>query len=110
MSTPDRPTIDRQDLDAALAARRELGEEMEPAVLDSFLAKVEGGLDARIDARLATRRGRPGAFRRPDWSAFALAVVSIVIGARIVEEASLGGELIAWLAIIAVNLAYNLRR
>ena len=110
MSTPDRPTIDRQDLEAALAARRELGEEMEPAVLDSFLAKVEGGLDARIDARLASRRGRPGATRRPEWSAFALAVLSLGIGVGVVNQASLAGELIAWIAIVVVNLAYNLRR
>ena len=110
MSTPDRPTLDRRDLEAALAARRELGEEMEPAVLDSFLAKVEDGLDTRIDARLAARRGRHGGARRPDWSAFALAFLSLGIGVAVVDQASLVGEVFAWLAIVAVNVAYNLRR
>ncbi len=109
MSTPDRPTLDRQDLEAALAARRELGEEMEPAVLDSFLAKVEGGLDARIDRRLATRRGRVGG-AKPDKSGLVLAVVSLAIGLGVVSQASLTGEVVAWFAIVLVNIVYNLRR
>ena len=110
MGTPDRPTIDRRELEAALAARRELGEEMEPAVLDSFLAKVESGLDARIDARLASRRGRRGGARTPDWSAFLLAFLSLGVGVGVVDQASLAGEVVGWIAIVAVNVAYNLRR
>ena len=42
------PVVPREEIDAAVAARRELGEELEPAVVDAFVA--------RIEARLATRR------------------------------------------------------
>ena len=83
---------------------------MEPAVLESFLAKVESGIDSRIDARLASRRGRAGGARHPDWSAFALAIVSLGMGVGVVGDASLAGELLAWVAIVLVNLAYNFRR
>ena len=107
MSTPDRPTIDRADLEAALAARRELGEEMEPAVLESFLAKVESGIDTRIDARLAKHHGRQG----PRYGTeFALAVVSILVGAGIATSASTTAVIVAWIGLVLVNAVYGLRR
>jgi uncharacterized membrane protein len=31
----------KEELDAAVAARRELGEEMEPAVIDAFVKRIE---------------------------------------------------------------------
>ena len=31
----------KEELDAAVAARRELGEEMEPAVIDAFVNRIE---------------------------------------------------------------------
>jgi hypothetical protein len=37
---PDDAVV-RQEMDAALAARRELGEEMEPAVIDAFVDRIE---------------------------------------------------------------------
>jgi hypothetical protein len=41
--------VQKEELDAAIAARRELGEEMEPAVIDAFVA--------RIEQRIADRAG-----------------------------------------------------
>ena len=48
----------RQELDAAIKARRELGEEMEPAVLDAFVARIEQRLVDRgeADERALKRR------------------------------------------------------
>ena len=40
----------RQELDAAIQARRELGEEMEPAVLDAFVERIERRLADRAEA------------------------------------------------------------
>ena len=40
----------REELDAAIQARRELGEEMEPAVLDAFVARIERRLADRAEA------------------------------------------------------------
>ena len=42
--------MSKDEARSVLAARRELGEEMEPAVVDAFVA--------RIEARLADRRGQ----------------------------------------------------
>ena len=40
--------ISREEVDAAIAARKELGDELEPAVVDAFVE--------RIEQRIATRR------------------------------------------------------
>jgi hypothetical protein len=40
----------RDELRAALEARKELGDEMEPAVIDAFVAQIERRLVQRADA------------------------------------------------------------
>jgi hypothetical protein len=42
--------VPREEVRAALAARSELGEEMEPAVVDAFVARIEQRLAERADA------------------------------------------------------------
>jgi len=60
------PEPRREDLQAALGARRELGPEYEDAVLDSFLERVDKSIEARVDARVAERGGDRGQVaRRP---------------------------------------------
>jgi hypothetical protein len=44
--------VQRDDLTAAIEARRELGAELEPQVIDSFVDRIE----ERIDRRLANRQ------------------------------------------------------
>jgi hypothetical protein len=39
--------VQRDELEAAIAARRELGEEMEPAVIDAFVERIEQRLGER---------------------------------------------------------------
>ena len=41
----------KQELHAAIEARQELGDEMEPAVVDAFLARIEQRLATRADAQ-----------------------------------------------------------
>jgi hypothetical protein len=102
------PRLPREELEAALEARRELGREREPEVVDSFLARIERQIDARADARLG-RRGRPGT----DWGFVLLAIASLGIGIGVTGTA-LGTDhawvaAVAWLAIVLVNGLY-LRR
>jgi Flp pilus assembly protein TadB len=42
--------VQRDELKAAIAARRELGEEMEPAVIDAFVERIERRLGERATA------------------------------------------------------------
>lgn len=51
-----RPTrqvaVPRAELDAALAARAELGADMEPLLVEDFLGRIEQAIDARVDERV----------------------------------------------------------
>ncbi len=53
------PTVDRDELQAAIEARKELGAELEPAVIDSFVERIEKSLVKRDEQReKALRRKR----------------------------------------------------
>ena len=49
--------LSRDDLHAALGVRREMGVEIEPALVDSLAAKVEATVQRRYQAELAALAG-----------------------------------------------------
>ena len=82
----------RADLTAAVAARRELCPEYEDAVLDSFLARLDGQMQERVDATVAERlssgaRRAAGAPSRSD-PGLTLGVVSLIAGVPVTAIAS----------------------
>jgi hypothetical protein len=108
------PESSRDDLQAAVAARRELGRDYEDAVLDSFLDRIDRSIAARVDARVAERvpavlqstgEQRAGG---PD-PGLVLGATSVIAGIPITAIAGgttgLGGIIIAWSGIAAVNVA-----
>jgi hypothetical protein len=105
-----------EELEAALAARRELGREFEPALVESFVAKIE----QRIDAEMATRVSAVGSVSKQEKRAlenqFVLGLVSLGTGIPITAiaggQSGLGGTAIAWAGIVGVNVAHatSLRR
>jgi hypothetical protein len=107
--------LPRDELEAAVAARRELGREREPELVDSFLAKIETQIDARVDDKLARDRYAPQ--RRghgPDWAAALLGISSLGIGIGATGAATSQGQgwvaAVAWIAIVLVNLMYHSSR
>lgn len=49
----------KEELDAAIAARKELGDEMEPAIIDAFVARIERRLEGRAgEGERALKRTR----------------------------------------------------
>ncbi|GGX68256.1 hypothetical protein [Streptomyces minutiscleroticus] len=113
----------KKELDAALHARRELGEEYESALVDSFLEKVEQRLDGAVDRRvrrhLAERRTaeeRSARSPRPadSWGErFGFGVISLVLAIPLSAigggVADLRGLLVAWTGIVGVNAVQALR-
>ena len=109
------PQIAREDVASALGARRELGRDLEPEVVDAFLDRVERGIDARVDRRLdehtpvARREREPSRSGRSDR--LALAIVSLGTGIPITaiagEAGGLPGILVAWAGIVGVNAIYD---
>ena len=45
------PTVNREEIEAAIQARKELGAELEPAVIDSFVERIEKSIVKRDDQR-----------------------------------------------------------
>ena len=114
--TPDAEL--KKELDATLHARRELGEEYESALVDSFLGKVEQRLDSVVDRRvrrtLAEQRmteARGGERARPGdggWGErFGFVIVTLVLAIPLsaigVVNAHLPGLLVTWAGIVGVN-------
>ncbi|MEV1022380.1 hypothetical protein [Streptomyces sp. NPDC050264] len=112
----------KKELDATLHARRELGEEYETVLVDSFLDKVEQRLDSVVDRRVrrqlaeqqmtVARDSRAGRTPGDTWGGrFGFAVVSLVLAiplsAIAVVNADLPGLLIAWGGIVGVNALHT---
>jgi hypothetical protein len=107
------PESSRDDLQAAVAARRELGRDYEDAVLDSFLDRIDRSIAARVDARVAERVPKvqsTGENRGGADPGLVLGVTSIVAGIPITAisggTTGIEGILVAWAGIATVNLAH----
>jgi hypothetical protein len=97
--------ITREDVESAVGARRELGSELEPEIVDAFLERVERSIDARASERArASHRAR-----RDPGQTLALSIVSLGTGIPITaiaaEQGGVLGIALAWAGIAAVNVA-----
>ena len=107
-------SLSADEIRAAAETHRELPPEYQNAVIESFLAKVDGEIDARVDARLAAcGHGRLRDRRRPRSPAFfalATMVAAIPLSAIAVaageHPAGFWGLLVVWAAIVAINVVY----
>ncbi|MQY37749.1 hypothetical protein SRB17_57530 [Streptomyces sp. RB17] len=121
--TDGRETDLRDELDATLQTRRELGEEYESALVDSFLEKVDQRIDGAVERRLrrtlAEQRTQVARGTRPGYGAdswaerFGLAVVSLVLAIPLsaigAHNAGLSGLLISWAGVVGVNVVQAAR-
>ncbi|AJE41031.1 hypothetical protein CP978_14300 [Streptomyces nodosus] len=113
----------KKELHATLQARRELGEEYESALVDSFMEKIEQRLDGTIDRRLRRQlaeqqmtvaRGARSPGTTDSWGErFGFAVVSLVLAIPLSAIAGafghLAGVLLAWVGIVGVNVVQAAR-
>src|ERR1700722_13330533 len=108
-----------EEIRAAAETYSELGPGYRDAVIESFLDKVGGEIDARVAARLAALGPIPGPTRRQrhgsaSGAPMALAIVSMVLGIPISAIAVAAGDhpagalglIVVWVAIAAINLGY----
>jgi hypothetical protein len=98
--------LPREEVSVAIETRRELGQELEPQVIDGFLERVGQAIDERVDQRLKKRGGGSEEIR--------LAVVSMLFGIPLTGigagTTGLAGLVVVWAGIVLVNFAYALRR
>ncbi len=98
---------------AAVHARRELGEDYERALVDSFVDQVDRQIAAQVDARVA-EYARAGRFARRSWWPGGLAIVvslafALPLTAIAGVFAHLPGILACWAGIVALNAVYAWR-
>ncbi|AWW39211.1 membrane protein [Streptomyces sp. AS58] len=107
----------KKELDATLQARRELGEEYESALVDSFLEKVDQRIDGAVERRvrrqvaeqqMAAARDTRSPEPTDSWGErFGFGIVSLVLAVPLSAigggVAGLPGLLVAWAGIVGVN-------
>jgi hypothetical protein len=104
-------SVPRDELEAAVEARRELGPAHEPEIIAGFLERIERSIDQRVDERLAERRDAAPRKRDPDYAvtfvSLGVAIPLLGIGGGI---AGLAGIVVVCLALVLVNAIVWLRR
>ena len=114
-SSPSDDELGHADIDAALAARRELGARYDAELVDGFAERIERAIDRRVGTEVQLRRQTDAAHASAGPRQLALGIVSVVAGIPITaitlavpEEAelSLFSLLVAWGGIGAVNVAH----
>jgi hypothetical protein len=97
--------VERKDVEAALEARRELGREYEPEVIDAFLEKI----DRRLE-----ERPKPGPPEHHAITPLVLGSIALGIPVTAIALGHGGGgiavAIVAWIAIAIANLAAMFRR
>ncbi|MEO3792358.1 hypothetical protein ABGB14_19270 [Nonomuraea sp. B10E15] len=105
---PDQRPI-REDLQATLDARRDLGPDYEAALVDSFTERLEATIAARVRAELDRHGPPPHKKSAPGATMIPVALGSMGMGIPLtaigVVNAGLVGLIITWLAIVIINVA-----
>jgi hypothetical protein len=99
--------VERKDVEAALAARHELGRAYEPEIVDSMLEKIERRLAEHRPAAPAPDHRHRGSF-----TPLALGSIGAGVGATAIATGNHQGwvAVVAWIAIVLVNFAVAFRR
>jgi hypothetical protein len=98
--------VERKDVEAALEARREPGRDYEPEIVEAFLEKIEKRLDKLPPATLPTRQHRAGSITPLALGSMGIAAGSTAIA---VTHDQNWLAVVAWIAIVIVNIAYSRR-
>ncbi|TDC56487.1 hypothetical protein E1281_06950 [Actinomadura sp. KC345] len=111
MTTPRLP---RDDLTAAMAARRELGPEYDDAFIETVVDRIQETLEARSGAAPRPRARPAGAPERGDrYHGLAMAVLSLLaaipLSAIGVVNAGLPGLFVVMAGIVLINVTYTFR-
>jgi hypothetical protein len=106
---PDEQEL-RHELEATLAARQEVGHELEPQLVERFADKIEQEIDRRA-RKLAAQR-RPSPTHNAPMIPLALGSLGLAIPLLGIAggTAGLSGVIAVCLAIVLVNLLWATRR
>jgi hypothetical protein len=92
-----------RELEATVAARRELGATHDADLIAGFLDRIEKEIDQRVDERLAKRRQRGGSPLNPATLGICIPIIAIAGG--IGHTAGLIAAFIALVVVFAIATA-----
>ena len=96
------PVVPRDELEAVIEARRELGPSMEPELVDRFVERIERRIDERIRASTA-KRSSP-----QSHEAFVITLVTLGISIPLIAiaatQAGLAGVIAVCAALVLINV------
>jgi hypothetical protein len=95
------PTAHREELEAAIEARKELGAELEPAVIDSFVERIEKSIVKRDDQREKALKRRRDHQKEMVLGAMALSIPLMAIAAIFTGLAGVIAVCVA-IAVVAI--------
>jgi hypothetical protein len=116
---PERE-IPRDEAEAALQTRHDLGREYEPAIVDSFVDRIDKAIEQRVSDEVARRlqgvddrsKAYAKAAAQRSGHSLALAIVSLGISIPLtaISAATVGmsAVIFVWVAIVMVNLVFAL--
>ena len=98
----------RQEIEATLAARRELGPGHDDHLIEGFLHRMESEIDRRVDKRIAERspRKRSGSPLHPGNLALCIPIIAVSGGVG----GGLPGVIVAFVALALVFVMAETRR
>src|SRR5215471_7409236 len=100
----------RHELEATLAAREEIGEELEPQLVDRFADRIEAEIDRRAGEKAAQQRPRSPSHHHGNAPMIPLALGSLGLSIPLIAIAGgiagLPGIIAVCVAIVLVNLMW----
>lgn len=109
----DDPPVARQDVEALLEARRDLGPSYDAALVDSFAERLERAVAEQVQANLVERQQDRGREKDREQRQFILGIVSLGAGIPITAISAalenVPGLIVAWTGIVGINVAHALR-
>ena len=113
MASGGEEQVGREDVEALLEVRRELGPSYDAALVDSFADRIEQAVTQRVDAQLAHRSATRAAVAGAGARQLALGIVSMVAAIPISIVLGVTGHfaalLVAWIGITLVNVAHAMQ-
>ena len=95
--------LSRDDLQAVLGVRKEMGAEIEPALVDSLAAKVEATVQRRYQAELAALQQRNQAAQTGQGARIAIGIVSLVMS---IPLTAIAASLIGFVLMMIIGVAF----
>ncbi len=110
-SSPEDP-VSREDTEALLEVRRELGLAYEKELVDSFAERIEAAVAQRVDAQVAARNRISAEVKRKQTQQLVIAILSLVavipISIVLGVTGNFGALLVSWIGIVMVNVAHSM--